>query len=79
MPLENAITNESQIEALRYAVSLTQPQGVLETGMVKSMFGYVLSHMVDGVTLYTLIRFMCMTPGGSSICAMGKHNMLRNQ
>jgi predicted O-methyltransferase YrrM len=46
-------TTAAQIEALRYAINLARPQGILETGTGKSMFGYVLSHLTQGVTLYT--------------------------
>ena len=46
-------TTASQIEAVRHAVKITRPQVILETGTAKSMFGYVLSHLLDGVTLYT--------------------------
>jgi predicted O-methyltransferase YrrM len=49
----DARTTAAQIEALRYAIRLAQPRSVLETGTGKSMFGYVLSHLVHGVTLYT--------------------------
>lgn len=46
-------TTASQIEAVRYAVEMTRPRRVLETGTCKSFFGYVLSQMVHGVELYT--------------------------
>jgi len=46
-------TTAAQIEALRYFIHVARPQRVLETGTGKSMFGYVLSHLVHRVTLYT--------------------------
>lgn len=46
-------TAAAQIEALRYAISLARPQSILETGTGKSMFGYLLSHLTHGTTLYT--------------------------
>jgi predicted O-methyltransferase YrrM len=49
----DARTIAAQIEALQYAIRLAQPRSVLETGTGKSMFGYILSHLVHGATLYT--------------------------
>jgi len=46
-------TTAAQIEALRYAINLARPQSILEAGTGKSMFGYILSHLTQGVTLYT--------------------------
>jgi predicted O-methyltransferase YrrM len=46
-------TTAAQIEALRYAINLARPQSILEVGTGKSMFGYILSHLTQGVTLYT--------------------------
>jgi predicted O-methyltransferase YrrM len=46
-------TTAAQIEALRYALNLARPRSMLETGTGKSMFGYLLSHLTQGVTLYT--------------------------
>jgi predicted O-methyltransferase YrrM len=46
-------TTAAQIEAIRLALRLTRPRRVLETGTNKSLFGYVLSQLTRGVTLYT--------------------------
>ena len=46
-------TTAVQIEALRYAINLVRPQSILEAGTGKGMFGYILSHLTQGVTLYT--------------------------
>ncbi len=48
-----ARTTAAQIEAVRYALRLARPTAVLETGTNKSLFGYVLSQLARGLTLYT--------------------------
>jgi predicted O-methyltransferase YrrM len=49
----DALTTEAQLEALRYALHQARPRRVLETGTNKSLFGYVLAHLVHDVDLYT--------------------------
>ncbi|MDT7604174.1 MAG: hypothetical protein QOF61_2171, partial [Acidobacteriota bacterium] len=46
-------TTAAQVEAIRLALRLARPRRVLETGTNKSLFGYLLSHLACGVTLYT--------------------------
>lgn len=46
-------THAAQIEAIRYLLRLARPRRILETGTHKSLFGYVLSQMVESVMLYT--------------------------
>jgi predicted O-methyltransferase YrrM len=46
-------TMADQLQAIRHAVWLTRPRTVLETGTGKSLFGYVLGHLVPQATLYT--------------------------
>jgi hypothetical protein len=56
-------TTAAQIEALRYAINLARPQSILEVGTGKSMFGYILSHLTQGVTLYTFDVRVVLTLG----------------
>jgi predicted O-methyltransferase YrrM len=49
----DATTTEAQLEALRYALHRASPRRVLETGTNKSLFGYVLAHLIRDVDLYT--------------------------
>lgn len=46
-------TTAAQIQAVRHAVRATRPDKIVETGTGKSFFGYVLSNLTSGVTLYT--------------------------
>lgn len=56
-------TTAAQIEAVRYAVEMIRPRKVLETGTGKSFFGYVLSHIVHGVKLFTFDHDPRCLPG----------------
>lgn len=46
-------TAEAQVEFLRWAIHLAQPQAIIETGTNKGFFGYFLSLIADGVVLHT--------------------------
>jgi len=46
-------TTEAQLEALRWALHLTRPDCILETGTNKSLFAFFLSHVLHHATLYT--------------------------
>src|SRR5262245_38727324 len=47
-------TADAQVEFLRWALQLANPQVLLETGTHRGFFGYLVSSLTRGATLHTM-------------------------